>query len=149
MKNDETLMKSQLSGTGKVLLVEDDRYVREILLDTLKRLPLIVDEADTGESAIEKVSSAFYDLIIIDLVLPNTDGLDLLSWIKRHSPRTKIIMISAFATIDIAVNAIKKGADNFIPKPFRPADIIAIVQRTLEETRLIKRSEEHDIEGII
>lgn len=133
----------------RVLIIEDEPTIKEILSDILKKAALIVDEADKGSIAMEKVSSSFYDLAIIDLVLPDIDGLDLLSWIKQKTPRTKIIMMSAFATIDSAVNAIKKGAENFIPKPFRPADVLAIVQRTLEEAKFDSPPGESDIEGTL
>lgn len=133
----------------RVLIVEDDPTVRDVLRDTLKKSDLVVDEADKGSVAINKVSSVFYDLVILDLVLPDTDGLDVLSWIKKETPRTKVIMMSAFATVDIAVNAIKKGAANFISKPFRPADVLSTVNRTLEEVRLESTSQESDIDGIL
>lgn len=133
----------------KVLVVEDDPTVRDVLLDTLKMSNLIVDEADKGSIAMERVSSSFYDLAIIDLVLPDIDGLDLLIWIKKKTPRTKIIMMSAFATIDVAVNAIKKGAENFISKPFRPTEVLAIVQRTLEEAKFDSLSGDSNIDGAL
>ncbi len=133
----------------RLLIVEDDISVRDVLREIFKKESFIVDETDKGSEAMDRVSSVSYDLVIIDLVLPDADGLDILSWIRKKTPKTKIIMISAFGTIEVAVNAIKKGADNFIPKPFRPSDILTVAKRTLEEARFDSTADKVDIDCIL
>jgi YesN/AraC family two-component response regulator len=76
-----------------------------------------------------------YDIVLTDLVMPKMDGLDLLSHFKQRKPRTKVIMITAFGTIESAVEAMRRGATDYIAKPFRMDEIEASIDRALEEAR--------------
>lgn len=119
----------------KILVADDDDDLRATIVDALSTSGFSVDEAKNGDEAIDKVRSSQYDIAIVDLVMPKQTGLEVLSEIKKISPWTKIIMVTAFATIDSAVEAMKKGASDYIKKPFRLWELLSIVKRTIEEKK--------------
>mgnify|MGYP005835897833 CR=1 FL=1 len=103
----------------KILVVDDDNDLRATIADALSSSGFLVEEAPNGSEAIDKIRSSQYDIAIVDMVMPRLTGLDVLSEIKKISPWTKVIFVTAFATIDNAVEAMKRGASDYIKKPFR------------------------------
>ena len=93
----------------------------------------ITDEAASGSEAIERVTSEYFNIILLDLMMPGMNGIDALDEVRRLSPKTKIIMITAFATVENAVRAIKKGASDYITKPFKIEELLITIRRVLEE----------------
>jgi DNA-binding NtrC family response regulator len=119
----------------KILVVDDDADVRSILTKILSEKGFQTDEASSGKDAIEKATSEDFDIAILDLMMPEISGMDVLIELKKVKPKTKIIMITGFATIDNAVQSIKKGASDYITKPFKISDLDATIKRTLEEAK--------------
>jgi DNA-binding NtrC family response regulator len=119
----------------RILIADDDNDLRATIVDALSSSGFQVDEASNGIEAIEKIASSPYDIALIDMVMPRVTGLELLSEIKRISPGTKIIIMTAFATVDNAVEAIKRGASDYIKKPFRLWELLSVVNKTIEEKR--------------
>lgn len=101
-----------------MLVVEDEGILREALVDYLSSEGHKVDSADDGEKGLEKFKSVNYDVMIIDLKLPGRDGISILKEVKAKNPETKVIIITAYPTIETAVEAMRAGAIDYLPKPF-------------------------------
>lgn len=130
----------------RILVVDDDHDLRLTIVDALQSSGFLVDEASNGNEAIDKLRASRFDIAIIDMVMPRLTGLELLSEIKKISPRTKIIIMTAFATIDNAVEAIKRGASDYVKKPFRLWELLSIVNRTIEEKKFEEGTKKMDID---
>jgi two-component system, NtrC family, response regulator AtoC len=119
-----------------ILIVDDDEGVREILTETLKSAGHSVSGAESGERAVAAVREAPVDLVILDMVLPQVDGLEVLREITTLRPETAVIMITGYASVETAIRAMKMGAVDYIVKPFRMEEVELIVSRALERSRL-------------
>ena len=124
---------------SRVLIVDDDESIRLILAEALSLDGHEIAEAETGEQALQMLNSESFDLVLTDLMMPATDGMELLTIIKKLTPETRVIMITAFATIEGAVEAMRKGASDYIAKPFDAAQVRKVVRRTLEEAVFSRR----------
>ncbi|MBI5682624.1 MAG: response regulator [Deltaproteobacteria bacterium] len=119
----------------KILIVDDDAELMANLSDILKEEGYYVDEAASGKMAIEKAAYEGFDIVLLDLMMPKMSGIDVLKELRRISPNTRIIMITAFATVENAVDAIKKGASDYISKPFKIDEFLITIRRVLEEAK--------------
>lgn len=119
-----------------ILIVEDQKNMRESLVIAFKRAGYKVDSIESGEKAVELLNDRFYDLVIVDLKMETMDGLEVLSHIKAVHPSTEVIVMTAFGTIDSAIQAMRKGAYDYVAKPFQLSDILSVVERALEKKRL-------------
>ena len=122
---------------SSILVVEDKDSVRRMLADTLTNKGHAVEVARNGHSAIEKAKATRFDLVLTDLKLPEMDGLEVLSAIKESNPETPVIVMTAYGTIETAVSAMKKGAFDFLTKPFDPDHLGVLIDRALENRRLL------------
>ncbi|WP_455377693.1 sigma-54-dependent transcriptional regulator [Petrachloros mirabilis] len=120
----------------KILVVDDEKSLREVMSIMLKRAGYAVTEASDGEEAIGQVNKEIYDLVITDLRMPKADGMDVLKAVKAASPETVVLVVSAFATADSAVEAMKHGAYDYLTKPFQVDEVQLIVRNALEKRRL-------------
>ena len=126
------------SGRGSVLVVDDNEVNRDILSRRLKREGHTVTEAGDGRQALEAINANSFDLVLLDIMMPEVDGYQVLEQLKgddtqRHVP---VIMLSALDEIDSAVRCIGVGAEDYIPKPFNPVLLKARVDACLEKKRL-------------
>ena len=119
----------------KILVVDDDQDMQENIVEILESADFDVCSAGNGEEALKLIRSTVFDLVLLDLIMPVMGGMEALPSIKRESPNTKIIMITAFSTIDNAVEAMRLGADDYITKPFKIDELLIAVKKTLEEAR--------------
>ena len=117
---------------AKVLVVDDDIPVWKSITNILEKEGYIVDTALSGEEALDKNKINEYAVMIIDLMMPGMNGIELLEKVKRKSPDITVIMITGYPSIKTAVQSIKAGAFDFIPKPFTPKELMAMVSRALE-----------------
>jgi len=124
----------------KILIVDDDVQIGEQLKEILDSNGHDVLYLSNSEDAL-KIKEEF-DIILLDLVMPKVDGLYLLSHFKKTHPNTQILMITAFATIDSAVSAMRRGATDYISKPFRSKQIETAIQRAMEEAKFANKIEE-------
>jgi DNA-binding NtrC family response regulator len=111
----------------RVLVVDDEAAMREVLSARLEKQGFAVETAESGNQAQERVAAASPDLIISDVVLPDISGLDLLQTLKAGDPHRPVILITAFGTVDSAVEAIKRGATDFLTKPIDYDKLISII----------------------
>jgi len=121
---------------NKVLLVDDQRNMRTTLSLMLREAGYDVDDAHDGDVACEKVSADTYDLVLTDLKMGSTDGIQVLRHTKEVSAMTEVIVMTAYGTIESAVEAIRLGAHDYIQKPFGEQELLVKVQKALEKRRL-------------
>ncbi len=121
--------------TSTVLVVDDEPLIRWSLTERLRGDGHVLLEADTGQDALEKMREGV-DLVLLDYKLPDIDGVSVLRQVKEHDPDILVILLTAHATVDTAVEAMKIGAYHFARKPFDLDDISALVARALETTQL-------------
>jgi putative nucleotidyltransferase with HDIG domain len=120
----------------RVLVVDDEKFIRDILADFLGMEGYMVRTAEDGSAAMQELSRASYDLVISDLKMPKMGGLDLLRHVSHVHPDTITVIMTGFGTVETAIDAMKRGAYDYILKPFKVEEIIHIVQRGLEKRRL-------------
>jgi len=120
----------------KILVVDDEQSLREVMSIMLKRAGYAVTEASDGEEAIGQVNKEIYDLVITDLRMPKADGMDVLKAVKSTSPETVVLVVTAFATSESAVEAMKQGAYDYLTKPFQVDEVQLIIKNALEKRRL-------------
>jgi putative nucleotidyltransferase with HDIG domain len=120
----------------RVLVVDDEKFIRDIIADFLGMEGYIVRTAEDGTSAISELERARYDMVISDLKMPRMGGLDLLKEVARAHPDTLTVIMTGFGTVETAIDAMKRGAYDYILKPFKVEEVVHIVQRGLEKSRL-------------
>ena len=120
----------------RVLVVDDEKFIRDIIADFLGMEGYIVRTAEDGTSAVTELERARYDMVISDLKMPKMGGLDLLKEVARVHPETLTVIMTGFGTVETAIDAMKRGAYDYILKPFKVEEIVHIVQRGLEKRRL-------------
>lgn len=120
----------------RVLVVDDEKFIRDIIADFLGMEGYIVRTAEDGVSATNELERARYDMVISDLKMPKMGGLDLLREVARTHPDTLTVIMTGFGTVETAIDAMKRGAYDYILKPFKVEEIVHIVQRGLEKRRL-------------
>jgi len=117
----------------RILVVDDEEGFREGCKLILEPEGFQVDTAADGKEGLEKIKKSFYNLVLVDMVMPGINGLDLLGMIKEEAPETVAIMITGHATVETAVEAMKKGAFNYVMKPFTPDELLEVVKKAIEE----------------
>ncbi|MEM9078413.1 MAG: sigma-54 dependent transcriptional regulator [Bacteroidota bacterium] len=115
----------------KILIIEDDTAFSQMLFRFLTKNDFEVTSTFTLKEAISQIKNTFFDIILSDVRLPEGDGISLLSTIKKESPQTQIIMMTGYAEVKTAVSAIRKGAFDYISKPFTPENILQIINDAL------------------
>lgn len=121
----------------KILVVDDEELVRDFLGEALQRRHYHVDLAEDGKKAKAILKEQSYDLILTDLKMPGVTGLDLLRYTKAHHPDTLVIMMTAYGTIENAVEAMRLGAFEYITKPFTSGEIDLVIEKAFEHRRLL------------
>lgn len=129
-----------------ILVVDDESNIRLTMSQSLEQMGMPVQTAVNGEEALHKLGKDPFGLVFLDLKLPGMDGMDVLRRIKDYWPKTRVIIITAYGTIESAVEAMKLGAVDFIQKPFSPAEIrelasLVLERETLDEATAVGYSE--------
>ena len=122
--------------TPTVLVVDDERSIGIAIQRLLGARGYQVHAARSGEEAVERLRAAPADVVITDMNLGQMSGMELLRWIKQHVPDTAVIMITAYGSEKIAVEAMKLGAADYVPKPFDNDELELVVGRVIEGMRL-------------
>ncbi len=124
-----------------VLVIDDEEYMRDSCCQLLAKDGYRPETAENGTTGIEKVQNINPDIVLVDLKMPGRSGFEVLDRIKEHDPNIISIVITGYATVESAVEAMKKGAYDFLPKPFTPDQLRLIIKRGLERRRLILETE--------
>src|SRR5512133_4323325 len=119
----------------RVLVVDDKENLRKLLARILGETSEVAT-AEDGSRAIALLATQHFDAIVTDLRMPGADGFEVLRAAKARSPETEVIMMTAYATVPDAVEAMKQGAFDYLAKPFDPDDAALVVARALERRRL-------------
>ena len=126
---------------ARILVVDDERSMREFLEILFRREGYDVATAGDVDGALVAVSSDDFDVVITDVQMPGRTGLELLREVKACSPETVVIMITAFATTETAIQAMKQGAYDYINKPFQTDEVLLVVEKALEKRQLTSENE--------
>ncbi|MDP1990498.1 MAG: sigma-54 dependent transcriptional regulator, partial [Syntrophales bacterium] len=124
-----------------ILVVEDGHSQREMLRDFLRKEGHTVGEAENGDQAIRRVREGHYDLILLDYKMPMMNGMQVLQAVKGINPEIDVIIITAYGTIETAVDAMKAGALDYITKPVEFDELLLLVERVSERRTLLKENE--------
>lgn len=122
---------------GRILVVDDEAVVCKSCERILSPEGYEVETALSGQEALDKLSQGLFDIVITDLKMPGMDGMELLAKIREKDPEMIIIMITGYSTVQTAVQAMKMGALDYIPKPFTPEELIVVVEKALDKKKLI------------
>lgn len=128
--------------THKILIVEDDIAFGKMLATFLERRNFSVTTTSNSNEGKEKLEEEDFDLLITDLKLPDDSGMTLLEHVKNAYPKTRVILMTGYAEVNTAVEAIKKGALDYISKPFRPEELLMIIEQAAETSENATSSEE-------
>lgn len=129
-------MTESSDGAARVLVVEDEEVIRELLEQTLKDEGFRVESVASGEAALKRLDAALFDVVLLDLNLPGMHGLNVLSAAPATQTDAQFIVMTAFGSVDTAVEAMKLGAYDYINKPFRTEELLLSLRRAVEETAL-------------
>lgn len=115
------------------LVVDDEKNIRLALSMALEQLDIPVDTAASGEEALEKLATGGYGIMLLDLRMPGLDGMEVLRRVAQERPELKVIIITVYGSVDLAVEAMKLGAVDFLEKPFEVTQVREVLRRILEK----------------
>ena len=116
---------------GKILVIDDEEVVGKSCTRILEPAGYQVEYETSPKKGLEKVESGAYDLVLLDLRMPEMDGVEVLKKIKEKRPETEVVIITAFSSVDTAVETLKLGAKDYVPKPFTPEELKEVVKTAL------------------
>ncbi len=125
----------------RILIVDDEEVLRDVLEVVLRREGFDIVLASSGEEALSLLDGDEIDLMILDIMLPGISGIDTLRSVRISNPSLPVIIITAFSSIDGAIEAMKHGAFHYIPKPFKNEEVVMTVNKALEQRRLTHENE--------
>jgi DNA-binding NtrC family response regulator len=130
-----------MNSNVRILVADDEKIIREVLSDLLSSESYTVDQAENGTQALEMVRSRDYGALLLDLMLPDLDGLQVLEEMKEIENRPEVIIITAYASIEKAIKATKLGAFDFFEKPFKNDKLLLAIKNALEHRRLLEENQ--------
>ena len=119
----------------KILIVDDDAEFRLNLTEVLTGAGYQTESAASAQEAFARSETEAFDIVLLDFMMPKMNGIDSLHTLRRLRPKAKVIMITAFATVENAVDAMKRGASDYISKPFKIEALLTTIRRVLEEAK--------------
>jgi len=122
----------------KVLIIDDEKRIRDACHRLLTGEGFVVERAENGEAGLRMIEGDHFDIILLDLMMPGLSGFDVLAQVKSLHPDTVIIVITGYATIEHSIEAMKKGAFDFLPKPFSPQELRLVVSKAIEFIRTLQ-----------
>jgi DNA-binding NtrC family response regulator len=125
----------------RILIIDDEEVLRDVLQAVLEREGFEVLLAATGEEGLSIIDTDEVDLVILDMMLPGISGIETLRSIKETHPHLGVIIITAYSSIDGAIEAMKQGAFHYVPKPFKNEEVVLTVKKALEQRRLSRENE--------
>jgi CheY-like chemotaxis protein len=124
----------------QILIAEDDDSLREIIQDFLKNPQRIISSFKNGQEAIHAIRKSHFDLVITDLMMPGADGMEVLRQAKGKNPDCVVILITGYASLDSALQAIRGGAYDYIRKPFKLDELEIVVKNACEKIMLVREN---------
>ena len=134
---------------ARILIIDDDENIRKVLKTIFEDEGYIVDTADTAKKGIEQSEKAFYNLALIDVRLPDMEGIELLSKLRSTKPKMRKIIVTGYPTLQNAISAVNKGADAYVMKPFEVEKILQTIQEQLKKQEEEKSYSEEKVAEFI
>ena len=122
-----------MNGKPKLLVVDDEESLRTILRDELSHQNYTVRDAENGKAALEILKQEKHDIVLLDVMMPEMDGLELLRIIRKENLARRVVMLTGVDELKIARESLQSGADDFITKPFQFQSLFACLDRVLKE----------------
>jgi two-component system phosphate regulon sensor histidine kinase PhoR len=122
----------------RILVIDDEPRIRDACKMVLSDHGFEVAAAPDGEEGLQMIKEKHYDIVLVDLMMPTISGFEVLSEVRSHHPDTVVIVITGYATLEHSIEAMKKGAFDFIPKPFTPDQLRAVVDKSLRYTSALQ-----------
>jgi two-component system response regulator HydG len=133
----------------KILVVDDDKLVRDSLQSLIANAGYVVDVAKSGEEAESKSALTYYNVALIDIGRPNTNGIELLERLKEYVPKTRKIILTGYPDLETAIEAVNKRADGYLIKPFDPEALLKVIDDQIrEQGKELKFTQEKVVEYI-
>lgn len=133
-------MTNSILSKGKILVVDDELIMRESLHSWLEEDGMEVHTAESGEEGLEMAKKENFDVMLVDLKMPGMDGIQFLKEVKKIQPQASIIIMTAYASVDTAVEAMKQGAYDYVIKPFNPDEITMTIRKILDHQSLVREN---------
>jgi DNA-binding response OmpR family regulator len=124
-----------MATTKTILVVDDDKSILRTFTRILQKNGYEIDSAETGKEAIEKADTKHFDLALVDIRLPDMDGTDLLTKMKKPLQHTIKIMITGFPSLESGVKALDEGADAYLVKPVKPEELLMLIEEKLKNKK--------------
>lgn len=138
-----------MSKPARILVIDDDESVRKALVAALEHEGYVVDSAESGSEAIRKSHENFYNLALIDIRLPDMEGTRLLSEMNETVPRMVKIIVTGYASLPNAIEALKRGADDYVMKPSNIENLLASVKERLRRQQEERKYSEEKVKEFI
>lgn len=119
----------------RIMVVDDEPIVGRRLKPALEKDGYVVEVYEDGSSALARLEETVFDIVVTDVRMEDVDGIRVLEQVQEKSRQTKVIIITGYATVEVAREALAKGAFDFIAKPFKPNDLRAVIERAIESLR--------------
>ena len=124
-----------MESQAHILVIDDDERIRKLIQTYLAENGLLTSSADSADNARRKMKSLIFDLIILDVMMPEENGIDFMRSLSAHPPRPPILMLTALGEAENRIHGLEAGADDYLPKPFEPKELLLRIQKLLERTR--------------
>jgi DNA-binding NtrC family response regulator len=128
-----------MSRNARILVVDDDENIRKVVIAILEDEGYTVESVGTAKEAIEKSKRKFYNIALIDIRLPDMEGIELLTKIRDTTPRMRKVIVTGYPTLQNAVEAVNKGADAYIVKPFDVKKVLKTIEDQLNKQQAEKQ----------
>jgi DNA-binding NtrC family response regulator len=134
-----------MNESARILVIDDELAIRKTVSLTLEHAGYVVDTAENGKEAIEKAEANFYNLALIDIRLPDMEGTDLLTTLKKRTPKMVKIILTGYPALQNTVKAINQGVDYYLIKPVEPIELLRVIKEQLDKQ---KREKEYGQEKL-
>jgi two-component system response regulator AtoC len=138
-----------MDETARILVVDDDENIRKVLTTILEEEGYQVDSAETAKEAIEKTKKNFYNLALVDIRLPDMEGVKLLTKMRDTTPKMRKVIITGYPTLQNAIEAVNSGADAYIVKPFDMDKVLETIREQLRKQEEEKRYSQEKVAEFI
>ena len=138
-----------MTKPAKILVIDDDESVRKVLVAALEDAGYVVDVAENGMQAIEKSRAEFFHLALIDIRLPDMEGTRLLSELKETTPKMVKIIVTGYPSLQNAIDAVKRGADDYVVKPFKMESVLDTIRQRLKKQQDERKYSEDKVKDFI
>lgn len=138
-----------MGESARILIVDDDENIRKVLTTILEDEGYIIESVDTGKKAIERTKRKAYNLALIDIRLPDMEGIELLTRMKDTTPKMRKIIITGYPTIQNAIEAVNRGAEAYIVKPFDMEKALRTIEDQLKKQQAEKRYSQEKVAEFI